>query len=213
MKGCVSMFFVLVLASVAGANAVWFVTGATWNPTESRYEAMENTVVGVGIKSDFPVAGLQVGALTVDNTDATVPDNGVAAVGTLHPNLMYHPLGSSPGAYKADDGNALNIVIFQIQGGVDTAHPDPAPAGEELYSFDILGGAADTQITVDDLIGPGVGPDDVNPYGPFPLNTTVAEVGGSDKYDLEPLTIYMIPEPATIALLGLGTLVFLRKRK
>jgi len=124
---------------------------------------------------------------------------------------------SSNGMHKGD-GNAQNIVIFQMGGGVnldDPATPEdesaPVPAGEALYSFDVAAGAAGTTITIDDLIGPGMGAGDVNPYGPYPLTTALASNAVSLSYDIVPLTLVVVPEPATIALLGLGMLAFLRK--
>ena len=219
MRIWTSALLILVIASMAGATAVWLEPGAgvTWNSTLNRYEVMAGTTATINLIADFEVTGIAVGAITVDNTDTAVPTQGVSAVGALHPQLMYHPVGSDPGALKP--GDQLNISIFQIRGGVGIDNPgtpedesQPPLANEVLYNFDIMAGADLSMITVNDLIGPGVGPSDVNPYGPFPLVTTVASIADSGNYDLDPVVIHVIPEPATIALLGIGTLVLLRKR-
>ena len=213
MRVLSSLLLVFALVSMAGANIVQLMpgVGVTWNPGEGRYEADEGTTISVAISADFDVTGIQVGGIAVTNTDTTVPTQGVSAVGVLHTNMLNHPLGSNAGTLKPGDQG--DIVIFQMRGGVNTENPDPAPAGEDLYIFDILAGADGTMITINDVIGPGVGAGDVNPYGPFPLKTTLSESGASADYDLTALDIHIVPEPATVALLGLGTLVLFRKRK
>jgi len=209
MRNVLSVILVLTIASVVSADSVWFELdgGGT--------DVWENTTATINIVADFTVEAIDVGAIAVSNT-GTPANHGVAATGALNLKLTYR-VPSDPGQVM-NDGNPQNIVIFQLTGGVnldDPATPEdesiPTDPGEVLYSFDVAAGAAGTTITIDDIIGPPT----VNPYGPYPLSTTftIGGSGASTLQDIVPLNLnVVVPEPATIALLGLGSLVFYRKR-
>ena len=223
MRKVLSLIVVLGLTSVAGANMVWIVGGnGITDQGGGLYTIEEFTTGTVQIIADFTVESIDVGAISVDNTDASVANHGVADVGVLHTQLTYRP-PSSNGIYKADDGNVANIVIYQMGGGVNIDNPDtpedeslPVPIGEVLYSFDVTAGAEGTAITIDDFLCPSSHPINDpclnNPYGPYPIDTALASEKLSHAYDIVPLTLAVVPEPATVALLGLGMLTFLRKK-
>jgi len=221
MRKVLILVVVLGLTPVAAATMAWFSAGdgITYNASLDQYEIYQFTAGTVNITADFSVESMDVGAVTADNTDASVTNHGVTAVGSLNTKLTYRD-PNSPGVNMAD-GNAQNIVIYQIASGVNLDNPDtpdidesvPAAPYEVLYSFDVTAGAAGTTITIDDLIGPGDGAGDVNPYGTFPLATAFSSSGEIIPLDIEPLElVVIIPEPATVALLGLGMVVFLRRR-
>ena len=217
MRKVLTLIVVLGLTSVAGASIVEFVAGNGITDAGGGLYTIDQFTTGtVNIIADFSVESIDVGAISVDNTDASVANHGVADVGALNTQLTYRT-PSSNGMHKGD-GNAHNIVIFQMGGGVTIDNPGtpgideslPVPAGEVLYSFDVTAGADGTIITIDDFLCPS--PCQNNPYGPYPLSTALASNASSLAYDIVPLTLVVIPEPATIALLGLGMLAFLRKK-
>jgi len=198
-----SIMIVVFMVFLAGASAqgedegtvaVEAGAGAVYNAALDRYEVAPDATVTVNMVADFVVEAMDIGAITVDNTGG-LANQGVAAAGQLNLKLTYR-IPSDPGLLK--DGTESNIVIFQIAGGVnldDPATPDidesaPAESGEILYSFQIQAGAAGTTITVDDLFGPPP----VNPYGGYPLLTTLTSGGTSNVYDLVPLTLYVVAE-------------------
>ena len=126
MRASSSILLVLVLASLAGASIVQFEPGAgvVWNSSAGRYEYLAGATITAKIVADFDVTGIDLGAIAVDNSDAAIPTQGVSAVGSLHPNLMFHPLGSSNGTLTPIDH--LNVVILQVRGGVSTTNRSTA---------------------------------------------------------------------------------------
>jgi hypothetical protein len=143
----------------------------------------------IGVVADEASFGVILGAIALDK--------GSATVGTL--NGMYTAMTNN-GEQK--DGSVEDIYIFQVSGA------SPAGvlvgAGQVLYSFtiDSTGLAVGDVITISAWSGPG-------PFGiPFPVS---AKFNG-DIAPLGSFAVEVIPEPMTIALLGLGGL-FIRRRK
>ena len=215
MREGLTILLVLGMVSAAGATSVWF----EFDPASPGYvsptEVATGTTATINLVADFTVESMDVSAITVDNSDTSVANQGVASVGTPNLKLTYRPL-SSPGTHKGGIAGEHNIVIFQMAGGVfiddpgtpgvdESIPPDP---GEVLYTFDIAAGAAGSMIIVDDLSGPP----SKNPYLPIPLLSQFGSPSGNTGMDIGSLSLTVVPEPATVALLGLGMVVFLRKR-
>lgn len=214
MRNVLTMVLVLGMVSIAGADAVWFELDPASPGYDSPTTVDAGTVATINLVADFDVSLLSIGALTSSNT-GTPANQGVSAVGSLHPNLMFHPVGSSNGVHRP--GDQADIVISDILGGLTPAAGQdiPVPAGEALYSFDILAGELGTSIVVNDKVGPPP----QNPYGGWPLQTAIdkydAATGASSSltFNLPELQLTVVPEPATIALLGIGAVVLYRRKR
>ena len=188
MKNLLTILLVLAMASAASASAVWLEV----DPQDAKDSYMPSDVITINVVADFAVAGLGIGAIGADGGTAT-------AINGLHPNLMTL-LPVSQGTIV----NAGGILIKNIAGGAAPGQPS-APVGATLYSFEFHVPQVDesTIITIDDITDYTVSP---------PLSTAV-----NDQYyaiylsDVGALQIH-VPEPMTIALLGLGGL-FLRRRR
>ena len=150
----------------------------------------EDTVQAYTIVADIAAENMNVGAIALDK--------GSALVGTL--NALFTTV-NDPGQQK--DGSVNGIYIFQINATAPTGIT--VDAGQVLYSFTIDSTGLDVGdiITISEWIGD-------NPFGmpPFPVSSFF----NGDAADLASLAVEVIPEPMTIALLGLGGL-FIRRRK
>ena len=98
------------------------------------------------------------------------------------------------------DGTVSNIWVYEKKGIVDTVGEDPSVLSSVVFgTITLTSGADGGTITIDDFAGSAYGPPTSSKYN----NTTVT---------MGSLVLDIVPEPMTIALLGLGGL-FLRRRK
>jgi len=150
----------------------------------------ENSIATITVIADEASFGIALGAIALDM--------GSATVGTL--NGAYSALAND-GSQK--DGSVNGIQIFQVSGTAPTGVT--VAAGQALYSFtiDSTGLALGDVITISEWTG-------MNPFGmpPFPVDSKLNGVTAG----LGSLAVTVVPEPMTMALLGLGGL-FLRRRK
>ena len=202
MKKFVSLVMLLALASFASAvvNTVDFTTPNA-NVTAGQ-------VVPITIVADMTVKilGVNIGETKV----SAAPDVTAGAVGTIHAGFT-----SVASAGLLCDGStaapARYVLIDRINGVVDTTTSSEIAVGQALYSFNVTipGTAAvgDT-FTIDDITGVPV-------FHPGPgYGTNCTGAGGNVVLsDVGALTLTVVPEPATIALLGMGGLLLLRRRK
>ena len=192
MKKLLIFMLVLGIASTASALTAWFETAVT--------EVTPSQDIAIMVKADFDVLAL----------DLSIGGPPTASLGShgLHANLLLAALNSQ--GTVMNDGTVLIREIFGSDprtGGTAVG----APAGSVVYSFmyHVPEGEPSTQIIIDSQNTGFVPP----PAGPYEIITKLVdlETGGTIS-TVDPLVLHIIPEPMTIALLGLGGL-FLRRRK
>ena len=93
------------------AETLWFELDPQSEGYVSPTEILEHTTAGINIVSDSCIMDMSVGALTVNNTGA-VANQGVSQVGTLAPNLTFHPIGSSNGMLRPGGVTAMGICVI-----------------------------------------------------------------------------------------------------
>jgi len=186
MNKLLSMFLVLVIATAALAveAPVWMQV----DPLDQRPSYMPSEIITIWVATEAQVIGLDLAAIS---------DNGAGG-------MAEHPLVLSPsfGAF-ADPGELVNdggILVKWIAGNAGAG----VSATGMLYAFEyhVPDVPESTLISIGSFDGP--------PYW-MPL---IDFLGGSSyEGPLGELIIHVVPEPATIALLGLGGLFFARRRK
>lgn len=187
MKKFLCLLLVLAMTSVATAGTAWF---EVLSPLKESY--LPSDYIEIGIMVDQAATAVTLGAF--------VSDNGGVAQGpwTLSPNFNLLP---NPGV-PVNDGT---ILIELMSGNVNFGSP-AVPAGAiATMVFHVPELESSTYITLDDLVDMA--------HQPFPYSTNVMFDDYSSVADIGELVIHVIPEPMTIALLGMGGLFLLRRRK
>ncbi|MHC4648846.1 MAG: PEP-CTERM sorting domain-containing protein [Planctomycetota bacterium] len=188
MKKFLSLILVLAIASVASAEVAWFEVDAA----DVKVSYVGSDIITINLVADFIVGSV--------STNIGADGGAAEAVGLLHPDLRILTPFSDGTLVNAD-----GLLITGIGGGTPVGQPG-VNAGEILYSFEFhfpelpVG----SYITIDDVTDYSASP---------PLSTAIAapdySVYLTDAGSLE----IRIPEPMTIALLGMGGLFLLRRRK
>lgn len=195
MKKVFVLLLVLGLTVTANASSVPIIQvqgGGTTNVVAGEVVNIE-VVDTVAIASNI---GINLGQTTTSSAGYAP----AVALGTV--NAGFDSVNVS-GILVNSATSGRYVLIDRISGVIAAGSPAIA-AGEPLYAFKVtipVGAAIGDTFTIDDLLGAPVhsaGP----PYG------TVADVAAN----AQALVLTVIPEPMTIALLGLGGL-FLRRRK
>jgi hypothetical protein len=194
------LIFMLVLGMASLANAAILTVESSGS---SAVNALKGATVSVDIVTDTAV-NVNLSATLMQSTTSAAGNATAAALGTL--DAGFNSINFAGNLQNANTvAPARFILIDRINGVISTG--SPAVAAGSLYNFNlsIPGTAAlgDT-FTVDfatgtPTIGGGMPPYGLLQDGAAPTGTTAL--------------VITIPEPATIALLGLGGLVLLRKRK
>ena len=183
MRKLLVLTMVLCLASMASATLQVSV-GVDQDPVDSEYQVDPGNTLDLGIWTDAAVAAFEnvTWALVVDDTEATVADGAGLVTGF---NVM--------GAFQ--DQTWAPAGLNGVFGGYLGPMVGGPVAGDDVYdSFTFTAGlTADATVELWSLV----------------------DVGGGDwalDAMLDSATIHQVPEPMTMALLGLGGL-FLRRRK
>ena len=146
------------------------------------------------------------GNTVMENTSITIEVTGDVATTSFDLNVdmggVYSTLavGTYNAGFSSGSVGAVVVNPVEIQGVAgDIGGGSTIAAGQVLYDFTLTAGAKNNTITIDSFAGMSGGP---------PLYTTH---NGGDVV-ASTLTLNIVPEPATIVLLGLGGLLLRRRR-
>ena len=182
MKKLLVLMLVLGMASLANATML------TFSLDGGGTDVQPNTSITINVTADVGAQSFELGGITIAG------DFSNLATGSVHAGF---DLAHSDGLL--DDGSPSNVWIRQVGGTVNATGGSPdVAAGQILYSFTMTSGAAGNTITIDALA--------------FMLPPPVYVQLNTHDVDPAALALNIVPEPMTIALLGLGGL-FLRRRK
>ncbi len=197
-----SLLVVLSFIQAAWGISLW---EAALVPHSGVTEVTAGSTVTIDLIADFDVRS---GGFNIQqSTTSSAGDAAAVGVGALHSGFDQ----------TADNGNLCNvlsgtrfILIDRINGEAAAASPEIL-AGQLLYSFDLLIpslAAVGDQFTIDDAFGSPVVNGDPDPYA-----TGLYGPAGESLNDITSLTLTVIPEPATLALLALGGLCLFKRKK
>ncbi len=189
MKKLIVIALILALAPLANATMLRYAggTGVTYNETLARYEVEKGETFTINVMSDVATANF---VLNVKS------DNHTVLVGLV--NDLFN-LTNIDGQQFNGVSPVVDLMIYKASGGVSSTS---VPNTEIMYSF--TAGAGPTEGVVwhfnSMATNGGSGPNQA-----VKLNGTTIV--------MSEFAVTVIPEPMTIALLGLGGLFMLRRRK
>ena len=197
MDKLASLILVVVLTSLANAATVSLeLDGGGTTVTAG-------STVTINITADWDVSD-NAGFNLKQSTTSAAGNATAVAVGTL--NAGFDSVVINPGTLVNTQSGTRFILIDRINGVIDSVSP-AITAGVPLYSFDLLipaGAVLNDTFTIDDAFGAPV-------VTPGPDYSTGIH-GGGDVSDIGALTLTVVPEPTTMALLGFGCVFLVRRR-
>jgi hypothetical protein len=198
MKRILSLILVLAIGSVASAASVWLEV----DDSDAATSYAGSSIITINVVSDVDVTG--IGQLSIGSTGGT-------ASTPLYMDARLSALRNLGTIY-----NSAGILILGISGGTYTALPPvTVAAGDIIYSFEYHVPEIPDSTFLSIAAWEGDNPDGI----PYPLSTSITtweDTGGEGTFgeltDVGTLDLH-IPEPTTIALLGIGALSLLRRRR
>jgi len=213
MKKLLILMLVLGLASTANAVLVTFDAPAEPGCGHGYdRDVLPGALVVVEITADTAVAAGYLVSIT-ESADAENASAGMAdatGVGALHvgfDNAAVNNTGILRNRLTNLNAPQRYMLIDRIVGGVVGGSPAIA-AGQVLYSFEVLV-PEDAEFCDNWTITAAIGFGAVSP----PPAGYAHTLDATGQVPSVAVTLHAIPEPATIALLGLGSLFLMRRRR
>jgi len=217
MKKLLVFVLVLGLASLASASITFTAPGqlpcpSFPHPDVGDFDVEPGTIVTITVFSPETAASSYTLSITETTTSAAGHSTAVA-VGTgnagfdniMQPGTLRNAMTTAPTSATSH----RYMLIDKISGGINQSTTPQVPAGEALYTFSVQIPAdavfCDT-FTITAAIGtPNFG-------GAGYTHNLNAQAQGVVPPGCNSVTLHVIPEPATIALLGLGGLLLKRRK-
>jgi hypothetical protein len=209
----ICLLLIPVLVSVASAVPTITFTSpglpACPHGVGADFDVLSGQIVTVQILSPDTSARSYTLSITESTTSAAGHSTAVA-LGALNEGFNFN---NYPGVVRnsmtnAGDGTPRYMLIDRINGAINITDGSPeVPMGQVLYSFElkIPNSALGGMFTITAAVGFPV----IDPPSPaYSLQINAANVTATDA-----LILHVVPEPATIALLALGGLAFLRRKR
>ncbi len=186
MKKMIAILVLCAFVSVSSA-AIMF---------QAPTEVQAGQTFAINVVADGVTTALAINALTLSGHESFSGN----AVSTVAFNTGF--FNGTPAV-----ANTGNVVLLTISGAFSTADGVSVPpvAGTVLFTMNVTAGAAGTQIVVGDAIGARTA------LG-LPAGPPLATRWNGEVATLDDFTVNVVPEPMTMALLGLGGL-FIRRRR
>ncbi len=203
------LILMLVLGLTASANAVIITFDAPAEPVCTTYDrdVLAGAVVTINITSDTSSI-LSYAVSITETTTSAAGDLTASAGAAFHANYNFNVSTGILRNAMTNFGAGTPRYMLIDRATANQNPSNPVAAGLVLYSFEVLIPAdavfCDTFTITAALGQPTVSPPGQPPYGHAFDAGAIATTNA--------LTLHVIPEPMTIALLGLGGLL-LRRRK
>ena len=205
MKKVLALVLVLGMASMASAAFQLSVHPTTQNPTWDPMDPLDSEIT-INISEELII-------------DVHTPLNSFLQGGAAEEGyygVVAGPLGSLAGGQGQEiPGFPVGVLEYDMIVRDTPWGPDinPADLGGTYFSFFVFGGSAFAQtapiIVVDDILFHCEGEGDVE----IQLIKTMGDDFTQPAEILDSVIIHQIPEPMTMALLGLGGMALIRRRR